>query len=194
MTKLKNNLGGFIVALCEIACGVLLLISPIGFTSAIIIGVGAVILAAGVISVINYFRADPYDAAKKQSLAKGLVGIAAGLFCIFNFNLIIVTFPILSILYGAVMLVVGIVKLQWTVDLIRLKQERWWLCGISAVVTIVFAIIVMCNPFGAAAAVLSFAGISLICGAVLDIIAAIIGGSRSPESSETIEIDADKTK
>ncbi len=194
MTKLKNNPGGFIVALCEIACGVLLLISPIGFTSAIIIGVGAVILVAGVISVINYFRADPYDAAKKQSLAKGLVGIAAGLFCIFNFNLIIVTFPILSILYGAVMLVVGIVKLQWTVDLIRLKQERWWLCGISAVVTIVFAIIVMCNPFGAAAAVLSFAGISLICGAVLDIIAAIIGGSRSPESSETIEIDADKTK
>lgn len=194
MQKLKNNLGSFIVALCEIACGVLLLINPIGFTSAIIIGVGIVLLVAGAISIINYFRADPYDAVKKQSFAKGLVGVAAGLFCIFNFNVIIVTFPILSILYGAAMLVVGIVKLQWTVDLIRLKQERWWLCGIAAVITIAFAIIVMCNPFGAAAAVLSFAGISLICGAVLDVIAAIIGGARNPEDRTVIDINDYDTK
>ncbi len=194
MTKLKNNLGGFIVALCEIACGVLLLINPIGFSSAIIIGVGVVLVVMGVISTVNYFRTDPYDAAKKQSLAKGLIGIVAGLFCVFNVNLIIVTFPILSILYGAVMLVVGIVKLQWTVDLIRLKQAKWWLSGISAVITVVFAVIVMCNPFGTAVAVLNFAGISLICGAVLDIVSAIIGGSRSPESQNTIEIDADKIK
>ncbi len=194
MKKLKNNLGGLIVAICEIACGVLLLINPIGFSSAIIIGVGIVMFVAGVISTINYFRSDPYDAAKKQSLAKGLVGIAAGIFCIFNFSLIIVTFPILSVLYGAVMLVVGIVKLQWTVDLVRLKQAKWWFSGISAVITIVFAIIVICNPFTSAVAVLNFAGISLICGAALDIVAAIIGGSRNPENKDAVEIDADKVK
>ncbi len=194
MNKLKNNLGGFIVALCEIACGVLLLINPIGFSSSIIIGIGVVLFVMGVISTVSYFRTDPYDAAKKQSLAKGLVGIAAGIFCMFNVSLIIVTFPILSVLYGAAMLVVGIVKLQWTVDLIRLKQAKWWLSGISAVITIVFAVIVMCNPFGAAVAVLNFAGISLICGAALDIAALIIGGSRNPEKPDTIDIDADKIK
>ncbi len=194
MNKLKNNLGGFIVALCEIACGVLLLINPIGFSSSIIIGIGVVLFVMGVISTVSYFRTDPYDAAKKQSLAKGLVGIAAGIFCITGFGIIIAAFPLLSVLYGAAMLVVGIVKLQWTVDLIRLKQAKWWLSGISAVITIVFAVIVMCNPFGAAVAVLNFAGISLICGAALDIAALIIGGSRNPEKPDTIDIDADKIK
>jgi len=43
-----------------------------------------------------------------------------GLFCTLNSNWFIVTFPVLTALCGAAMLLTGLRKIQWTIDCVRL--------------------------------------------------------------------------
>lgn len=159
-----------IMALCELAVGVLLLINPIGFTAGIFIVLGIVLLAMGLLEIISYFRTEPASAFLRQSLAIGLAEIAAGLFCIFGYDWFIVTFPLLTILYGIIILLTGFVKLQWAVDMIRMKQKNWYFAAISALLSIVFAWVILGNPFASTAALWMFVAISLIVEAVVDVV------------------------
>ena len=97
MKTIKENTLGFIVCLFEIIVGILLLVSPIGFTSGIIITAGILLCILGIKSVIKYFRTNISEAIKGQQLFKGAVFLIAGLFCIIKSNWFVATFPLLTV-------------------------------------------------------------------------------------------------
>ncbi|MGN0307803.1 MAG: DUF308 domain-containing protein [Lachnospiraceae bacterium] len=171
--RLSSKTGSIILSLCEVIIGILLLVNPVGFTAGIIIFLGIILLILGITNVVQYFRTEPEIAALKQSLTRGCIGILAGLFCMFNSNWFIAAFPILTILYGIGMLIVGIAKVQWTIDKIRLKMKKWFWTAISAALTILCAVIILYNPFSSTAVLWIFLAVILIAGAIIDIIAAI---------------------
>ncbi len=173
MKTLKENTGGIVMCLFEILVGILLLINPVSFTSGIIIGLGVILLALGAMGVIAYFRLEPIEAARRQTLTKGLVIITAGLFCIFQTHWFIVTFPLLTILYGVIILLTGIAKIQWAVDMLRMKKPNWFLAAIASALSILLAIIILLNPFSSTIFLWRFVAITLILGAILDILALI---------------------
>ncbi|MGM9608228.1 MAG: HdeD family acid-resistance protein [Oscillospiraceae bacterium] len=178
--KTSSKVSSIVLSLCEAIIGVLLLVNPVGFTTGIIIFLGIVLLILGIANIVQYFRTIPEEAAVKQSLARGIVEILAGLFCVFKSGWFIVAFPLLTLLYGVVILVTGVTKVQWTVDRIRLKQKKWVWMAISAVLTIVCAVIILCNPFSGTAILWIFIAVTLIVEAVFDLIAAIFtkGGGK----------------
>ena len=151
----------------------MLLVDPLGFTSTIIIVLGAALIVMGIVSLVQYFRSTPEDAAEKQDLTRGLLEIAGGLFCVLNSGWLISVFPILTILYGVAMLVSGIAKIQWAVDKIRLKTGKWALTAISAVLTVICAVIILCNPFSSTTVLWIFIAVILIVEAVIDLISTI---------------------
>ena len=169
------------MSLVKLIIGVLLLVNPVGFTSGIIVAFGVVLMTMGVGSIIKYFRTEPEEAAVNQSFVKGLVELLAGAFCAFNASWFLVTFPVLTLVYGVVILITGLTKLQWMMDIIRLKRRRWFLAAISAAVSIICGIIVITSPFSTTAVLWMFIGISLIIEAVFDIIAAIFGNKAEKE-------------
>ncbi len=171
MNNFKENIGNIIMCLGEILIGIILIIKPVGFTKTIIIGVGLILLVMGIINVVKYFKTNAIDAMKEQSLSTGLIFSTIGLFCTFRSNWFIATFPVLTILYGIIIFLVGLKKVQWAVDLIRLKRKHWYVAGINAILSIVFALIVMNNPFSTIAVLWQFTGIVLIVESVFDIIA-----------------------
>lgn len=171
MKFIKQHANSIILCLFEVLVGILLLIDPIGFTSGIIIAFGIVLLVTGLISVIGYFRMDALEAASSQALVKGLIALAAGAFCVFKAQWFIITFPLLTILYGVAVLGAGFAKIQWTVDAIRLKLDKWFLPALSAVISLLCAIIILSNPFASTLALWMFTGISLIVEAVFDVVA-----------------------
>ncbi len=174
MKLLKENFGNLIMFLGEILVGILLLINPIGFTSGIIIIAGIILTILGVINIINYIRTEPIQAMYEQSLVKGLVFSIVGLYCVFHSEWFIVTFPVITLLYGIVILFMGLKKVQWTFDLLRIKSGKWFVAGISALLSIAFSIIIICNPFGTTAVLWQFTGITLIIEAIFDIVAIIL--------------------
>lgn len=173
MKTIKENFGNIIMSLGEILIGILLLIKPIGFTKGIIIIVGSILIILGIINIIKYVTTDIFQAIKEQSLSAGLIFVTIGLFCVLRTNWFIITFPVLTILYGIMIFIMGLKKVQWSIDLVRLKRKHWFIVGLSAVTSIMFAIIIMNNPFSTTAILWQFTGIILIIESILDVIALV---------------------
>lgn len=191
MRFLKHNFGGIAGCLLEALVGILLLMNPIGFTSGIIIGAGFVMMLVGLASVINYFRTDPYEAARSQTLVKGLVALLAGAFCAFQSGWFIVTFPVITLIYGVVILLTGLAKFQWMVDAIRMRRKKWFFPGISALLSIVCGAVIIGSPFSSTAVLWMFTGISLLIEAIFDVVALIFGNrDKRAEEDDEIEVDA----
>ncbi len=175
MNSLKENMNGIVVCLFELVVGILLTINPIGFTTGIITIAGIVLMLIGLINSVKYFKADVDEAATAQYLTKGLIIMAAGVFCAFKSQWFIVTFPVLTMIYGVVVLLTGIGKVQLTVDMLRRKNKKWFLALISTVLSIACAVVILNNPFSSTAVLWMFTGISLIVESILDIVMLIVG-------------------
>ena len=174
MKSLKENTNAIILSLFEIAVGILLLINPIGFTTGIITAAGILLLLSGIAAIIRYFRMNPKEASVSQTLLKGLVCLTVGGFCTFKSPWFVATFPLLTMVYGAVILLTGLAKVQWTVDMLRMKKEKWFLPAIGAVMSIFLSGVILSDPFGSTAILWTFTAVSLILEAVYDIVILIV--------------------
>ena len=168
--------GGVLASIVEMLIGVLLLIDPVGFTSGVVVVLGAVVLAVGLWSILSYFRRPVVVAYTDWRLGRGLLMALAGLFCITNSQWVLGVLPALFTVYGLVMLVAGVMKLQHVIDLKRLGNSRWYLAGLSALAYMLIAAIILLNPFGTAMMVWSFVGISMIASAALDLVSLVMAG------------------
>jgi uncharacterized membrane protein HdeD (DUF308 family) len=178
------------MCLLELLVGALLLINPVGFTSGIIMGAGLVLILIGIVCIIKYFRAEPEEAAKEQNLLKGLIALLAGGFCALRAEWFVITFPVITLIYGLVILITGLGKIQWTVDIIRQKKPKWFLCGLSALVSTVCGLVIIAAPFTTTAVLWMFTGISLIVDACFDIPALILTNKKvSPPEEPAIETE-----
>lgn len=181
---MKERLNNLVLCVIEIVLGVLLLINPVGFTSGIIITAGIFLLLLGVRSVVKYFRADAAQAAEGQLFSKGLLLLLSGGFCVLYTEWFLVAFPLLTMLYGVLILLIGLSKLQQMVDCLRLKRQKWFLPAISAVVSILCAIVILSDPFSSTAALWIFTGVSLIAEAICDVITLVL--TRPQDSGEPV--------
>ena len=173
--SIDRSLMNLILCIGEIVIGALLLINPIAFTSAVLVALGVILVLLGGARLMGYFRAVPEVAAQSGGLVTGLSFLLAGLFCIFRWEWFVLTFPILTVVYGVLTLANGINKLQWAVDALRLDQKYWYLAMIGAGLTLVFGALIVFNPFTTTSVLWTFIGISLIIEAVLDILCFVFG-------------------
>lgn len=164
---LTNN--NIITCVVEFAIGIILLINPIAFTSGVIMIAGIILALIGLVNIIGYFRTSPKEALEKNGFAKGLIFILAGIFCIFKSEWFISTFPVLTILYGIFNLITGIIKIQWSINRIRLKQQ-WIFSVIDALLTLIFSVIILLNPFATTLILWNFIAITLLIEAFMDIL------------------------
>ena len=169
MGFIKQNGSAIVAGLVELLIGILLFVDPEGFTSGILLAVGVILLICGVVCLIRYIKTEPVQAALEQNFSKGLLMILLGGVLALRTQQIIDLF-LLAHLYGIAILIIGIVKLQQSVDLLRLKARYWFLAGINALLAIVFAAIILSDP----PVLWQLAAISLIVEAVLDVVVLIM--------------------
>ena len=186
MKKFNKNINRVIAILLEIAVGILLMIDPAGFTSGIIVITGIVLMVAGVVNIVRYFTSDRLEAAAGQLLTRGLILAVGGAFCAFNAGWFMLVFPMLTVLYGAALVVTGVMKIQLTADMIRAGSRRWFLPGINAALSIVCGLVVLFNPFATSEFIGMFAGIALIVTAVFDLITMIASRDKNRHDDDEI--------
>ncbi len=175
MSKVGRNMGNILACIVEIIIGILLLINPVGFTVGIIMTLGVVLAITGISDIVGYFRAAPEEAAQGNGLAKGLLLAGGTCVCLFKTQWLIAAFPLITVFYGIMILITGIGKLQWAVDLLRLKQKYWYMNLIGAVLSVFLAVVILMNPFTSTGVLWTFIAISLIVEAILDILSFIFG-------------------
>lgn len=170
MKFFRKNAGALLLCLLEVLVGVLLLTNPEAFTQAVITVFGAVLMVVGVVLIFLYFRQPTMVAFQAQTLTKGLVALCAGIFCAFQSSWILNVFPLITVLYGVGILVVGLGKIQWTADMVRMKTGKWLLPALSALLSVACALLIFFNPFETTTILFWVTGIGLIVDAVLDVV------------------------
>lgn len=185
MKTIKGLFGGVLACVLEIIVGILLLINPVTFTTGIVTVCGVFLLAGGIVSMVRYFRTEAPLAAAGQLLTKGLVMLLAGGFCVMNAGWFLTMLPLVALIYGVVVLVSGLGKVQWTIDLIRAKKGKWIVAAISAVISIACGAVILRNPFATTEVLWTFTGIVLIVQAVVDVVALVFSGAKKKTADQT---------
>lgn len=183
MKAKKFRLSGILTSIFEIVVGILLLINPVDFTAGIITVLGIVLCILGIRSIVTYFRMDAVLAARGNHFLIGLFCLLVGGFFVLDSLWIVASFPLLTVIYGVLILLTGLAKLQTTVDMLRLKRSRWYLAGISAAISLICAVVILMNPFRSTTVLWRFTGITLIVEAIFDVITSIF----SKISSDPVE-------
>ena len=168
MRMVKNKFLGVIICLFELLTGILLLVNPVAYTSIIIIRAGSIIAIAGLINTIKYFTSSKKKASSEQYLAKGLLLIIAGVFCIVKSDWFILTFPMITVIYGIMIGLMGIDDIQLSLDMIRARERNWFIALISAVISIACSAIILTAPFSSTTILWTFTGIVIIVEAIMD--------------------------
>lgn len=185
MKNIKLNINGILLSIFELIVGIVLLINPISFTTGIICAFGIALVVVGVISIIKYFKSRPEEAAIGQNLFKGIIAAAAGVFCVLKTEWLMTVFPLLTVMYGVTILLAGISKIQWAVDMLRLKRSKWFLPALSALISIICAVIILNNPFTSTTVLWTFTAVSLIVEAIFGIfIISINGLAKSDKAAQ----------
>lgn len=170
MKFIKKYANVILFSLFELAVGVLLLINPDEFTSRIITMAGAVLAICGLINVVKYFFSSVEEGVARQTMTSGLVLLLIGGFCLARPDWFIITFPLMTVVYGVIVLISGIGNIQTTIDMIRLKNKKWYLVALNSVISLLAATIILKNPFASTADLWMFTGFALIKEGLFDII------------------------
>jgi uncharacterized membrane protein HdeD (DUF308 family) len=170
---IDDNQNFLVIMILEAVIGILLLINPTQFTTIIFVLFGIFLIAIAIRSTYRYFKAAPEDAMRSQGLTAGIVALIAGVFCIAFSDAIVSAFPVITTMYGIVILLAAAPKIQWSVDALRLHNSMWYLPLIDALVAIVCGAIVISGQFNSDV-MWKFIAISLLVIAVFDIVCSIL--------------------
>ncbi len=182
----KIKIQGFAVSIALIVIGLLFIIFPADSMRIICYVAGAVLLVLGVYKIIVYFA----SGMRETSLAAGVALIAVGILLFVKPDIIA---EFLTVLFGIVLIVDGVLKVQQAVTLARMKvRSCWWVLTV-AVITLVLGLVIAFDPFSSSKALMVFIGISLIADGIIDIItvfycSAKTKGLQKKNDSEVIDV------
>lgn len=155
--RIRNGLFGFSVLI--IALGIFLMVEP-HFSATIICYIfGAIIIACGVIDLLNYFLNAKQRDYLKFDMVKGIALLALGLFVVIKPDFFS---AILPTVFGLVILVDGIAKILSAFEL-NDGGKVWISIMVLGVVTSILGIIIVINPFTIVNISMVIIGISLVC-------------------------------
>ena len=164
LKQLKWNL--ILLAVIFIALGIVLILWPGATMKTICYLLAAMLLALGVASLINYLRKDISGIIYRYDLVVGLCAILGGILVIVKVDKLTDLIPAVL---GFLVTMSGILKMQNSVDMLRLGHGTWHVAFAMAIVNIVAGIVLLMNPFEAAQILIRCIGIALVYSGITDL-------------------------
>ena len=164
LKQLKWNL--ILLAVIFIALGIVLILWPGATMKTICYLLAAMLLAIGVVSLINYLRKDISGIIYRYDLVVGLCAILGGILVIVKVDKLTDLIPAVL---GFLVTMSGIMKMQNSVDMLRLGHGTWHVAFAMAIVNIVAGIVLLMNQFEAAQILIMCLGIALVYSGITDL-------------------------
>ena len=145
--------------------GFVLLIKP-GTALVTVVHILAIVAAVmGVVSLVSYFK-DKYGVGN-GGVIKGIVYFVIAAFLYFGAGVII---SIVPFILGILIVISGIVKLQEALDMMKYRADGSITVLVISVLSLVFGVLILINPFGTAELLFRIIGIALIYNGVSDLL------------------------
>ncbi len=162
----ERKFSSIISAVVCILLGVVLLIWPDLSALWICRILGIALLVVGICYIISFFIKRSKMSTFQFDIILGIVLALLGAWLLIRPDMFL---NLLSFVFGAILVVHGVIDIQAAFQLFRAKAPKWWISLLLAVLTILLGILIIFNPF-AIAAPLVIAGIALIFDGVSDLI------------------------
>lgn len=145
--------------------GLILLFRP-GIALVTIVDVLAIMTAVmGVVRLVTYFARK--DAVADGALIKGIMYLILAAVLHFGAGFIISIIPFIM---GVLVIISGIVKLQEAMDMMKVKVNGYVPMLLISILSLVFGLVILLNPFATAELLFRIIGIALIYNAVSDLL------------------------
>ncbi|MCC8051819.1 MAG: DUF308 domain-containing protein [Clostridiales bacterium] len=167
--KVARN-GYIIIALIVCVLGACLIIKPDWPVDTLIRVLGIVFIVDGIIKMIGYFSKDFYCLAFQYDLAFGILMAALGI-------LILIRGESYSRLLGAVLglviLMDALLRIQMSLDAKKFGLDLWWRILLVAILTGVFGMILVIDPYNGTGAAMRLAGTAVLLEGILNLCVAV---------------------
>lgn len=194
--EIKNIKRELILAdIAFILIGIFIIVFPEGSGNILCRIIGGALTVLGVIHAVSYFSGERTEVFGSFALVQGAALIGFGVYFLIKPEFLA---SILTVCFAIILLVGGVMKLQYGADLARLEASGWWFEIAGAVLMVIFGIVSLVNPFPAAATLMMFIGIAVLINGIWDLISVLYLAtvvkkvSKLDSYVETEAIDEDK--
>ena len=177
----RGKMTGWVMTGICLIVGILLLACP-DFVDQFVKWVLFVIcLAVSGYCFYKYFTEEPKEALKDFKLSYAIIAFLIGLALMVSHD--VVTF-VFQYIWGVLLVLAGIFKLQATVDFLRLKISQWRMLLAVAALSLILGFLCLLHPFAINEHLNVFVGISLLAEAVSDGLMMILVKKNTPPAAE----------
>lgn len=155
------------ISILFVIVGLFLFIKPDTTISIISYVIGGSLLISGVFSIYKYFSNELISNAFDFNLIYGVLLIIAGMFLVVKPNALATLFPIIL---GIWIIINSVTKFQYALVLRKARNNDWGYTTLISILTLIWGIVLLYNPFAASLAITQTIGVFIIVYAVLDII------------------------
>ncbi|MGN0316713.1 MAG: HdeD family acid-resistance protein [Lachnospira sp.] len=180
--EIKNEM--IIISLALLVLGVFMIIFPETSQELLCRSIGIVLCIWGVFRLIAYFKTAGQEVLASFGLVQGVSLLAFGIFFVMKPDLIATLF---GVALAILIIIDGVLKLQYAVEFYHLKTELWWVELIVAAVVIIMGIIALLNPFSATSTLMIFMGILFVIEGITDLIAIIRISGAAKKFAEAVK-------
>ncbi|MGN0453005.1 MAG: DUF308 domain-containing protein [Ruminococcus sp.] len=173
-----------------IVLGLIMTVFPDKSGDIICIVIGIILGIWGILRLVSYFTSDKVDAFGSFALVQGSALLGFGVLFIVKPEFLA---GLLLSALAIILIIGGVMKLQYAVDFLRIKARFWWISLIGALLSIVLGIIVFFNLSAVATWLMIFIGVSfLVCG-IWDLISVALLSRLAKKFQQeiTVEVEAD---
>ncbi|MDE5824668.1 MAG: DUF308 domain-containing protein [Lachnospiraceae bacterium] len=149
----------FVNAVIMVVLGLVLVIWPhiLGVMLCYVLG-GALILM-GIIQLIGFLRSERLGFYNKFSMLMGIVLILLGIWICTQPRIVL---SIIPVIVGIIVLLHGLMDIQYTLDIKRTGNTKWWIALIAALLTLGVGLMLVFNPFTAYEISMILLGIAML--------------------------------
>lgn len=162
-----------ITSIAYIISGLVLMIFPTLTAKIIAYIVATAALLFGLFEICAYFMSTPQ--AQHKGLMIGLFSLAVAIFIYCTGDTILAIIPVIL---GFTIMLSGIITMQYTMDLVRIREKGWLPLLIIAAVNIILGILCVANPFKSATTLMCLIGVGLLFSGVSDLVTILYLGDK----------------
>ncbi len=191
--KLLKSLKWNLIALAAVfvALGIVLIVNPDATLEFICYMLAVLLIVVGIVSLVNYLRKDVAGMIYRYDLVVGLCTILGAVLVLIKIEEIKNLIPVVL---GFIITSSGILKMQNSVDMLRLKHGKWYISFALAMINIVIGIVLLINPFAKETTLILMVGIALVYSGLSDLFVTVSVSKVLSELDTRLEMDKEKAE
>lgn len=157
----------WVTSILMIAVAIVLIVKPLELVSTVIIIFGSILIIAGILSLISYFKTNNEYRIMNFALMNGIIIILLGILAITMSNALIAFLPVMLAVW---IIIKSVMSFQIAINLKSIHTSNWRWILVTSIITFILGLIIILNPFKSAAIAIRIIGIILVFTEITNII------------------------